>query len=83
MKRKIGKWLGTAICVLLLFVVATISRNYRGSREVKADVATAVGQLGGRVPDFTLPDIDGTPVSLSQFAHSSRVLLTFERSLDW
>ena len=83
MKRNIGKWVGTAICVLLLFVVATMSRNYHSSREVKADVATAVGQIGGHLPDFTLPDINGTPVSLSQFVHSSRVLLTFERSLDW
>jgi cytochrome oxidase Cu insertion factor (SCO1/SenC/PrrC family) len=83
MRRNIGKWLGTIVCMVLLFVVATMSHNYHGSPVVKADVTTAVGEVGGRLPDFTLPDIDGEPVSLSQFAHSSRVLLTFERSLDW
>jgi len=71
------------ICVGLLFLVATMSRHYHGSSEVKVDVATAVGQIGERLPDFTLPDIDGKPVALSQYAHTSRVLLTFERSLDW
>lgn len=83
MRHNIGKWIGTLICLLLLFVVATMSRNYHGSPAVKADVPTAAGEIGDRLPDFTLPDIDGRPVALSQFVHSSRVLLTFERSLDW
>lgn len=83
MKRKIGKWTGTVLCALLLPVVATMSHNDHGSRDVKADVATAVGQVGGHLPDFTVPDINGTPVSLSQFVHSGGMLLTLERSLDW
>lgn len=83
MKRSIGKWIGTVVCIALLLIVATMDHRFRGSTEVRADVPSAVGALNGRLPDFTLPDIDGKPVSLSQFYGSSRVLLTFERSLDW
>jgi peroxiredoxin len=30
-------------------------------------------------PDFTLPDLDGTPVSLSDFRDKMNVLLVFNR----
>lgn len=36
-------------------------------------------QVGDEAPDFTLPDIDGTPVSLSDFRGSHLVVLTFYR----
>lgn len=83
MREKLGRWIGTAVCVLLLVLVATMDRRYRGAPEVKAEVTSAVGSVGERLPDFTLPDLEGRPVSLSQFYHTGRIILTFERSLDW
>lgn len=81
--NSIWKWLGTAVCALLLFVDATMTRNFRGLRTVKSDVPSAVGQIGGQLPDFTLPDIDGKEVTLSHFYGRGPLLLTFDRSLDW
>jgi len=48
----------------------------------RADVEGAVAQVGEPMPDFTLPDLDGVPVTLSDL-RGHRVLLTFERSVDW
>jgi peroxiredoxin len=38
--------------------------------------------VGERLPDFELLDLEGEPVRLSDL-RGHRVLLTFERSLDW
>ncbi len=81
--RNIGKWIGSAICALLLLVDATMARSFHGSTVVKSDIKNAVGDVGGRLPDFTLPDIDGNQIKLSQFYSKGPVLLTFDRSLDW
>ncbi len=88
MKSNLGRWGATALCVVLLVIVATLDHNFHGAPAIKADVATAVGKVGGRLPDFTLPDftlpdIDGNPVTLSHFYGKGPVLLTFERSVDW
>ena len=81
--RSIGKWIGTVACVLLLFVDATMARNFHPSSVVKHDVPTAAGEIGGQLPDFTLPDINDNPVTLSHFYGKGPILLTFDRSLDW
>jgi cytochrome oxidase Cu insertion factor (SCO1/SenC/PrrC family) len=81
--RNIGKWIATAVCVLLLLVDATMARNFHPSSVVRHDIASGVGEIGGRLPDFTLPDINGNQVTLSQFYGKKPVLLTFDRSLDW
>jgi cytochrome oxidase Cu insertion factor (SCO1/SenC/PrrC family) len=48
----------------------------------RADAPDAVPQVGEPMPDFTLPDLDGVPVTLSDL-RGHRVLITFERSVDW
>jgi len=48
----------------------------------RAEVEAAVAKVGEPMPDFTLPDLDGVPVTLSDL-RGHRVLLTFERSVDW
>jgi len=83
MMRGLGRWVGTAICLLLLFVDATMARNFHASSMVKHDIAGAVGEIGGRLPDFSLPDINGNQVTLSHFYGKGPILLTFDRSLDW
>jgi cytochrome oxidase Cu insertion factor (SCO1/SenC/PrrC family) len=81
--RNIGKWVGTAICLLLLFADATMARNFHPGSVVRQDISTAVGQIGGQLPDFTLPDMNGNQVTLSHFYGKGPILLTFDRSLDW
>jgi len=81
--KNLGRWILTVVCVVLLVLVVIVDRHYHGSPEVRADVPTAVGEIGGKLPDFTLPDIAGNPVRLSQFYGKGPLVLTFERSLDW
>ena len=50
--------------------------------EARAHAPAAVPRVGEPMPDFTLPDIDGVAVTLSDW-RGHRVLLTFERSVDW
>ena len=52
---------------------------------VRADVAAAVidgDDLGRPMPDFALTELDGAPFRLADL-RGKRVLITFERSLDW
>ena len=39
--------------------------------------------IGEPVPDFTLPDQRGRPVTLSEVLKESRALLVFHRSARW
>lgn len=55
----------------------------RGSdAEIKLDEPSAVGRVGQVLPDLEFVDLDGAAVHLSDF-RGHRVVLTFERSLDW
>jgi peroxiredoxin len=38
---------------------------------------------GGKLPDFTLTDVNGHPVTLSSFYGKQRVVVPFDRSVDW
>ena len=60
-----------------------LSLGRRGTdTHVRADSPKAVARVGEVMPDFTLPDLDGIPVTLSAL-RGHRVLVTFERSVDW
>lgn len=48
---------------------------------VRADVESAIA-LGQRLPDVELRDLDGRRVTREDLL-GHRVLLTFERSVDW
>lgn len=80
------RWLATTVIAGLLVLVWLLpgtSLGRRGSeRAIRADAATAIPREGGVLPDFELNDIDGSPVRLADF-RGKRVLITFERSLDW
>ena len=80
------RWLATAGILALLaldvFLPAT-SLGRRGPEPaVRGEVAGAAGTLGERLPDFQLLDLDGRPFTLADL-RGQRVLLTFERSVDW
>jgi cytochrome oxidase Cu insertion factor (SCO1/SenC/PrrC family) len=73
--------IGGLLLLDLLLPVTPLGR--RGTDpEPRLDVPDAVGEVGERIPDFSLPDLDGRTVRLSDF-RGNRVILTFERSLDW
>jgi cytochrome oxidase Cu insertion factor (SCO1/SenC/PrrC family) len=80
------RWLASLVIVGLLGLTALLPSTSIGRRgaeaSLRADVPHAVGRVGERMPDFTLPDLDGTPVRLADL-RGHPVLVTFERSVDW
>jgi cytochrome oxidase Cu insertion factor (SCO1/SenC/PrrC family) len=80
------RWLATLVIAGLLLLTAMLPSTSIGRRgteaQLRADVPQAVGRVGEPMPDFTLPDLDGTPVRLADF-RGHPVLVTFERSVDW
>ncbi len=82
----LSRVLGTVLILLLLAIalaLPVIPGMQRGSEAaLRSDAVGAVGRVGERLPDLALQDLDGAPVRLSEF-RGKRVLLTFERSLDW
>jgi cytochrome oxidase Cu insertion factor (SCO1/SenC/PrrC family) len=69
----------------LLWIVAilpTTSLGRRGSEaRARADVTPAIA-IGEPLPALALQDLDGNPYRLEAL-RGKRVLLTFERSVDW
>lgn len=80
------RWLASAGIVLLLALDVYMPQTSLGRRGNEArerfDADGAAGELGGFLPDLGFEDIDGVPVRLSDY-RGQRVLLTFERSVDW
>ncbi len=80
------RWLATAgivgLLVLDVFLPATGWGRRGAEAAVRSEVPGAEGAVGKRLPDFRLLDLDGTDVTLSDL-RGHRVLLTFERSVDW
>jgi peroxiredoxin len=77
---------GTALILGLLvlnWMLPSTSMGRRGSdMEVKDEIPSAKLAVGKPVPDLELRTIDGTSLRLADF-RGKRVLLTFERSVDW
>ena len=80
------RWIATLVIGALLLLDAFLpatSLGRRGSEaQLRNDVPGAVGRVGERLPEFVLPDLAGDKVRLADF-RGRRVLLTFERSVDW
>ena len=80
------RWLATAAIGLLLALDLALPSTDIGRRGTDAtarrDVPSALGQLGARLPELRLQDLDGRPIRLADF-RGHRLLLTFERSVDW
>lgn len=75
------------IVIVALFIVnwmlPSTSLGLRGPDDVaRLDVDSMTIEVGARLPDATLLDLRGLPVELSAL-RGSRVLLIFERSVDW
>lgn len=80
------KWLATvAILALMALVVVapSLSIGRRGNEALaRADVPSATLAIGDAVPRLALQRLDGQPFDLASL-RGHRVLLTFERSVDW
>jgi cytochrome oxidase Cu insertion factor (SCO1/SenC/PrrC family) len=74
-----------AIVALALLVIAAPSTplGRRGSEaRTRAEAPGATLGIGDAFPTLALQSLDGTPFDLSSL-RGHRVLLTFERSVDW
>ena len=81
----IGRMLATLGIVALLaldLALPSTDLGRRGTSAARNDVPAAAPKLGEKMPDFSLVDLDGRGIQLSDLL-GHRVLLTFERSVDW
>lgn len=80
------RWLATLLIVSLFVVNLWLPHSSIGRRgsssEVRVDVVPSLGQIDEALPDAELVDLEGRVVRLSDL-RGHRVLLTFERSVDW
>ena len=80
------RWLATlGIGVLLglaVFGPETALGRRGNESQVRSHVGDRAGRVGESMGDFALADLSGEIVRLSDL-RGHRVLLTFERSVDW
>ena len=81
-----GRLLATLLIGALLaldFFLPRTSLGRRGSEAAaRQEVPGALGTVGQELPDLALQDLDGRAVRLSEL-RGKRLLITFERSVDW
>ena len=80
------QWAATGV-VLALFglnlMLPYTEIGRRGSEtRVRLEVEGAMASVGEKLPAFSLPKLDGDHLDSSDLL-GHRVLLTFERSVDW
>lgn len=80
------RWLATAVIVLLFVLdvfLPSTDIGRRGNEAIRrAEVEGVADSVGSELADFSLPDIEGELVRLADL-RGHRVLLIFERSVDW
>jgi len=75
--------LGIVLLFALDLALPATPIGRRGTEaRARRDVPSAFAASGAIFPDFVLPDLEGVPVRLSEL-RGQRVILTFERSVDW
>lgn len=80
------RWIATVIIVSLFvlnLVLPSTSIGRRGSdAQPRMDIPEAAGEIGKPLPSFQLKSITDELIDSSQLL-GHRVLLIFERSVDW
>jgi hypothetical protein len=80
------RWLATAAIAALLVLNLWMPSSSLGRRgnEAKArlDEPAAFASVGSALPQLALLDLEGRPFPLENL-RGHRVLITFERSVDW
>ena len=86
MIRRVLRWVATVALALLFVLNLLLPSTDIGRRgneaQVRAEAPGVERWLGQPLPDVALPDLNGNPVRLADL-RGHRVLLTFERSVDW
>lgn len=81
-----GRWIATIVIGLLLALDLALPRTMLGRRgheaEPRVDAPEAFSSVGEKMPEFEMRDLEGERVRLSDY-RGTRLILTFERSLDW
>jgi cytochrome oxidase Cu insertion factor (SCO1/SenC/PrrC family) len=81
----VTRWIWTLAIAALLALTAALPYTDLGRRgseaRLRQDVATRL-QEGGVLPPLALEDLKGRRVDVADWL-GHRVLLTFERSVDW
>ena len=73
--------LGILALMLLALLLPTLDRR-ASEASLRWDLPDTPARVGERLPEIELVDLEGEPVRLSEL-RGQRVLLTFERSVDW
>jgi cytochrome oxidase Cu insertion factor (SCO1/SenC/PrrC family) len=68
--------------VAVAVILGTTISAQRPSRAA-ADLAKLGPQVGQRVPNFSLPDQNGTPRTLKSILGPNGAMIVFYRSADW
>ena len=80
------RWLATALLgalFVLNLALPSTSLGRRGSEAAtRFEVENSAIRVGRPLPALSLANLDGTDLDLEAF-RGHRVLLTFERSVDW
>ncbi len=80
------RWLATALLLLLLALDLGLPRTAVGRRgaedRLRAEAGQAALRPGLPLPPLALRSLEGAPLRLESF-RGRRLLLTFERSVDW
>ena len=80
------RWIATALLGMLFALNLALPSTSIGRRGTEAatrfEVESAKVRVGHRVPDLELQNLDGSALDLAAF-RGHRILLTFERSVDW
>jgi hypothetical protein len=80
------RWLGSLVIVALLAFNWAMPSTEMGRRGIdpdpRADVESATLRVGAMMPNLDLTTIDGTRLRIADF-RGKRMLITFERSVDW
>ena len=80
------RWISTVFLLLLMALVVGAQFTGIGRRgsetAARQELPGALLKVGDSVPALALQHLDGTPFDLASL-QGHRVLLTFERSVDW
>ncbi len=80
------RWLGSLLIVALFALNLALPATPMGRRgtdaEPRSDIETAKLRVGDQMPNLELATIDGTHLRIADF-RGKRILITFERSVDW
>jgi hypothetical protein len=74
--------LGIAALLVVDLVLPSTDVGRRGTSSARDDVPTAAPKIGEKMPPFSLEGLDGRAIRNADLL-GHRVLITFERSVDW